>query len=191
MPPRSEPRLRRWTRKEYYRLADMGFFNGQRVELIHGRIIKVPAMKNPHVAAVSLTGDVLRAAFGPGYWVRTQAPLRLAPLSEPEPDVAVVPGGPRDYTDHPTTALLVVEVSDTTLHFDRRVKSPLYARAGIADYWILNLVQRQLEVFRDPRPDPAQPGRVDYHKLSTLTPADAVATLAVPNATIPVADLLP
>jgi Uma2 family endonuclease len=189
--PRSEPQARRWTRAEYYRLADLGFFDRERVELVNGKVIRMPPMTNPHVAGITLTEDALRAAFGPGYWVRIQAPLDLTATSAPEPDLAVVPGGPRDYTDHPTTALLVVEVSDTSLAFDRRWKGPLYTRAGIADYWILNLVDRQLEVRRQPQPDTARPGRFRYAQETVLTAADAVSPLAAAHASIPVADLLP
>src|SRR5262245_32831562 len=129
----TRPAVRRWTRDEYYRLGDAGFFRGQRVELVEGVIVKMSARKAPHTAAVLQTVDALRAAFGPGYCVRNQEPLKLAKRSEPEPDVAIVPGIPKDYTDHPSSALLVVEVSDTTLSYGRR-KGGLYARAGIADY---------------------------------------------------------
>jgi Uma2 family endonuclease len=186
----SEPHTRRWTRAEYYRLADLGFFTGQRVELIGGRVVKMPPMKNAHVIGVSLAEDALRAAFGAGHWVRTQAPLNLTRTSAPEPDVAVVAGRPRDYTDHPTTALLVVEVSDTTLAHDRR-KARLYARAGIADYWILNLVAGQLEVHRQPQADPARRRRFTYGSRTILTAGDVIAPLAAPQASILVADLLP
>jgi Uma2 family endonuclease len=123
---------------------------------------------------------------------RLQAPLHLGPRSAPEPDAAVVPGGPRDYTatGHPTTALLIVEVSDTTLSYDRGRKASLYARAGIADYWILNLVQ-QLEVHRWPVPDPTQHYRHGYADVLILTPQDHIAPLAAPKKRVAVADLLP
>ncbi|MBI4572140.1 MAG: Uma2 family endonuclease [candidate division NC10 bacterium] len=102
-----------------------------------------------------LTQDALRKAFGEGTHVRIQLPLALDPSSEPEPDVTVVRGSPRDYRDaHPSAALLVVEVADTTLSHDRDQKGSLYARAGVADYWIVNLVDQVLEVYRDPGPSP-------------------------------------
>src|SRR5947209_6068047 len=109
------PTLRRWTRSEYYRLADLGLFRGQRVELIGGEIIQMPPQKNLHAIAIGLAEDALRAAFGPGHWVRPQLPLHLRPRSAPEPDLAVVLGSPRDYAgaNHPRTALLVIAVSDT------------------------------------------------------------------------------
>jgi Uma2 family endonuclease len=189
--PQTEPRVRRWSRAEYYRLADMGFFRNQRVELIHGRIVKMPPMKNDHAVAVGLVEDALRTTFSKGYWVRVQMPLAMTPTSEPEPDLAVVPGRPRDYTDHPTKALLVVEVSDTTLWYDRGVKARLYAAAGVADYWVLDLPHRGLGVYRDPRPDPSRPQQVVYTQVTTLTEADTVSPLAAPKSQILVADLLP
>jgi Uma2 family endonuclease len=187
----AEPRDRRWSRAEYDRLGEIGFFRDQRVELIHGRIVKLPPMRNEHAVGVGLTEDALRMAFGTGHWVRVQMPLPVTAASEPEPDLAVVPGGPRDYTDHPTTALLIVEVSDTTLRYDCGVKARLYARAGIADYWVLDLVHRRLRVFRDPRPDPAHSQRLVYGPATNLNPADTVSPLAAPQSQITVADLLP
>jgi Uma2 family endonuclease len=187
----SLPRTRRWTKAEYHRMRDLGFFDNQRVELIQGRIVQMPAMKNLHVTGVGLTEDALRAAFGPKHWVRIQAPLDLPGASEPEPDLAVVPGGPRDYTDHPKTALLIVEVSDTTLRYDRTRKGAIYARAGIADYWIVNLVDTQLEIYRDPQRDPKRRRRFTYTQVTVHKAGDRVTALAAPKATIAVADLLP
>ena len=128
--PALKPRTRKWTRAEYYRMADLGMFRDQRVELIEGTIVQMPPQKNFHVIGIGLVEQRPRAAFGPRYWVRIQAPLHLGPRSAPEPDVAVVPGGSRDYTrtGHPTTALLIVEVSETTLAYDRGRKASLYAR---------------------------------------------------------------
>ncbi len=106
--------------------------------------------------------------------------------------MAVVAGKPRDYlTSHPTTAALVVEVADTTLAFDRRQKGSLYARAGILDYWIVNLVNRVLEVYRLPAADASAPLGYSYRERIRLTAGEAVSPLAFPAATIAVADLLP
>jgi Uma2 family endonuclease len=111
----------------------------------------------------------------------------------PDPDVAVVPGSPRTAPRHgiPTTALLVVEVSESTLSVDRNLMGSLYAAGGIADYWIVNLVQRQLEIYRNPVADAAQPFGFRYADRTIHDPADAVAPLAAPNASVAVADLLP
>lgn len=187
----AEPQPRQWTRKEYYRLLDLGFFRNQRVELIEGEIIERPPMKNSHAVAVSLALDALRAAFGERYWIRPQLPLHLGPRSEPEPDVSVVPGDARDYQDHPTTALLVVEISDTSLSFDRGRKKGLYAGAGIAEYWIVNLVDKQLEVYRDPQRESRRPRHHTYRKVTLLKLGAAVEPLAAPNARVTVNSLLP
>jgi Uma2 family endonuclease len=124
----SEPRPYRWTRQEYYQMIDLGWFQDRRVELIDGEVIEMPAQKDYHGAAITLTMDALRLTFGSGYWVRNQMSLDLSPRSVPDPDLAVVPGSPRGVTaatTSPTTALLVVEVSDTTLAYDRYHKSSL------------------------------------------------------------------
>jgi Uma2 family endonuclease len=191
--PALKPQTRKWTRAEYYRMADLGLFDGQRVELIEGTVVQMPPQKNFHVIGIDLVHQALSSAFGSSYWVRLQAPLHLGPRSAPEPDAAVVPGGSRDYaaTGHPTTALLIVEVSDTTLPYDRGRKASLYTHAGIADYWILNLVQQQLEVYRRPVPDPTQHYRHGYADVLVLTPQDHVALLAAPKKRIAVAELLP
>src|SRR5262245_27044206 len=140
----AEPRTRRWTRDEYYQMADLCWFQDQRVELIDEEIIERSPQRNQHSVALLLVEEALRAAFGNGFWIRTQLPLHLASESEPEPDVAVVPGRAREYHEHPTTALLVVEVSDATLGFDSKRKASLYASAHIADYWIVNLADERL-----------------------------------------------
>jgi Uma2 family endonuclease len=184
---------RRWTRKEFYRLLDLNFFLGQRVELIEGEILVKAAQKNFHAVSIALADDVLRAAFGRGYWVRVQGSLDLTPFSTPDPDLAVIAGNVRDNTsvDNPTTALQIVEVSLTTLRYDRGRKASLYARAGITDYWIVNLVGRQLEIHRDPVPDCSKKYGYGYAHVTVLQPADVASPLALPTAQIKVADLLP
>jgi Uma2 family endonuclease len=185
------PRRLRWTADQYYRLADLGFFRNRRVELINGDIIAMSAVNPPHSIGLDLLGDALRAAFGPGCRIRIQQPIDIGRRTQPEPDAAVVFGQARDFVDHPRNALLVVEVSDTSLPYDRKVKAHLYAQAGISDYWIVNLVNRQLEVHRHPGPDPTRNGRFAYADV-TIVPATGTATpLAAPGAVIAVADLLP
>src|SRR5262249_8990442 len=158
---------------------------------IEGEILVMSPQGGPHVVALGLAEAALDAAFGTGFWARTRVPLLLGLATDPEPDVAVVPGGPRDYLDHPTTALLVVEVSDTTLAYDRGDKACLYAAAGIADYWVVDLAHRQLIVLRDPRPDPARTHGTVYSSIQSLASGNSVSPLAAPHASIAVADLLP
>ena len=188
-----KPVARSWTVKEYYRLADLGMFRGQRVELMEGVIVKMAPQKNFHFIGIDLGRHALEAAFGPGHWVRIQSPLHLSRRSAPEPDLAVVPGTSRSYaaTNHPTSALLIAEVSDTTLSYDRRRKASLYARAGIADYWIVDLIHRRLEIRRNPIPDATQRYGFRYADLTILDPTDMATPLAAPQANILVADLLP
>lgn len=186
------PQVRRWTCEEYYTMAEAGILaRGERVELIEGEIITMTPQESPHAAGVSLVQDALRTAFGPGFYVRSQSPLRLGLDSEPEPDAAVVLGTVRDYVKaHPTTAVLVVEVSDTTVDFDRGRKSALYARASIPEYWIVNLVDRVLEVHRDPGALPRDPSKYGYRSIRRYEPSEAVTPLAL-AVPIRVADLLP
>lgn len=185
--------LRQWTREEYLKMAEAGVFApGERVELIEGEIIAMTPQKGPHMTGITLVSEELRRAFGKGFVVRVQGPLNLGSLSEPEPDLAVVRGSPRDYRDaHPTTAILVVEVSDTTLELDRLQKASLYARAGIPEYWILNLPERVLEVYRNPATLPDRALGYGYRSSQRLDATASVAPLASPTTGIAVVDLLP
>ncbi len=178
--------VRRWTREEYDRLVAAGMFGaGERVELIDGEILQMPPQGSMHATALRLLENALREKLGPGFDIRGQLPLALSPSSEPEPDVAVVPGSPRDYKDaHPGRALLVVEISEATLDYDRRRKGNLYARAGIDDYWIVNLIDRCVEVHREP-------GQEGYRSHRVVHAGDRLAPLAAPLVLIAVDDILP
>jgi len=178
----------RFSREQYRRLGELGFFDGRRVELLHGEVVEMSPQGWPHVVAKSKTADALRTVFAGAGWVNEQSPFPTAG-SDPEPDVVVAPGRREDYMDHPTAALLVVEVADTTLDKDTTTKAEMYATAGIADYWVLDLDGRRLIVFRDPRPIPD--GGAAYRNRTIHGPADAVAPLAAPGAAVRVADLLP
>jgi Uma2 family endonuclease len=190
-PKAAEPEPRRWSKAEYYRMAELGWFQGQRVELLEGEIVVLSPQNRLHAATTDKVAEVLRKVLGPGFWVRMQLPLDLGASTEPEPDVSVVAGARGDYRDHPTTALLVVEVSDTTLRHDRVRKSGLYARAKIADYWMVNLTHRQLEVRRSPVPYAGHRTRARYTSRSVLTAADSISPLVAPHVSIAVLDLLP
>ncbi len=147
--------------------------------------------KNPHYLSINIAARALTTAFGENYWIRAQGPLHLAEACEPEPDVAVVNGPMDSYTDHPTSAHLVVEVSDSTLRFDRGKKASLYARAGIQDYWIINLTDSCVEVLREPVEDPKAHFGFSYRSIVKLRPPQSIAPLAQPIALIPITDLLP
>ena len=179
-----------WTKEQYHRMSEMGLFDGLRVELIEGEIIEMPAIGSRHFTSVLLTSRALQKAFGEDQLVVPQNGFDAGPKSEPQPDVAVYEGNIRDFTHAlPTTALLVVEVADSTLRSDRDKKARLYAARGIAEYWIVNLRDSVLEVHRRPAPLPDLP--VAYQNVLTLTATDTIAPLAAPQSFIKVADLLP
>jgi Uma2 family endonuclease len=186
-------RTRRWTRVEYDRLIDLGIFRpGEHLELLGGELIVSEPQGTLHAVAVGLVEDALRACFGPGWAVRVQMPIALDDESEPEPDLAVVPGTHRDYeAAHPARPALLVEVAESSLADDRGTKAALYARAGISDYWILNLVDRVLEVCRDPVAGAAPPTGGRYREVAVLRPGASIAPLARPDASIEIAALLP
>jgi Uma2 family endonuclease len=124
--------------------------------------------------------------------VRQHAPLALDDASEPEPDVAVVVGTPAAYrAAHPGTAALVVEVADSSLRLDRRLKAALYARNRLPEYWIVNLADATLEVARDPRPTPEAPESWRYAVVEVLRASARVRPLGAPGSTVAVSDLLP
>ena len=189
----SSDRTKYWTRVEYERLVDLGAFQpGERLELVGGALVVREPPGGPHATAVGLAEDALREAFGAGWTVRAQSPIALDEDSEPEPDVAVVPGNRRDYRGgHPSHPVLIVEVADSSLPQDRREKASLYARARIADYWIVNLVDSILEVYREPAMDPDAPYGWRYRSTAILHAGDVVTPLAGPRSTVPVSDLLP
>lgn len=182
----AEETIHRFSREEYERLADAGAFDpAARVELLEGIVYDMSPQNSLHATAIVLLSRLLQLLFLDGHHLRIQLPLPLGHDSVPEPDLAVIPGDPRDYRDtHPTSAVLAVEVSDHSLAYDRKQKIPIYARAGIPEAWILNLVESTLEVHR-------QPVGGAYKVRQILRKGDSVSPLARPDAAIAVADLLP
>jgi len=182
----------RWSREAYERMVDLGAFDRVPVELVAGQLIVAEPQGSYHATGVGIVDDAFRAALPPGFLVRVQAPVALDDESEPEPDVAVVPGARGDYRHaHPIRPALVVEVSDSSLEFDRRGKASLYARGGVQDYWIVNLVDRMLEVYREPVPDPAALHGWRYASMEVFGPSVTVAPLALPSVRLSVSSLLP
>jgi len=184
---------RRWTRQEYDRMIEAGVLTPEdRVELIDGEILAMTPQGSAHATGVSLAQEALRTALGSHVYVRVQLPLAFGLDSEPEPDVAVVAGSVRDYRDaHPQSALLVVEVADATLPYDRDVKGSLYARAGVPEYWLVNLAEAVVEAHRDPMVMPQARFGWQYRTVDRFGPGDSIARLSFPHASIAVADLLP
>ena len=181
-----------WTRKEYDRLGELGIFDGEPLELIAGQLVVAEPKSTYHAVSVGMVADVLRRTIPPGWIVRTQDPIALDDDSEPEPDIVVVPGTHTDYlAGHPQRPALVVEVAHSSLAFDRARKGSLYARGGVQDYWIVNLVDRELEVYRDPVSDTSAAYGWSYASVVHVPPAGHAALLAVPAVRLTVADLLP
>jgi Uma2 family endonuclease len=186
------PQPRRWTCAEFHQLGDMGWFEGRRAMLIEGEILDMPGPNPPHATITTKVDNTLRRYFAKGYVIRNQSPLVLGQSTDPEPDLAVVAGELMDfYSAHPTTAALVIEVSDSTLTFDTTLKARLYAAAKVADYWVVDLVEKRLIVYRNPQPDPGQPFAAKYGQVQMLKPPHVVAPLCEPGLSIPVAELLP
>jgi len=184
--------LRRWTRAEYDRLVDLGMLDREPVELIGGHLVVAEPHGSYHASILGAAGDALRAALPPGWLLRVQLPVALDDESEPEPDLALVPGEWAEYrAAHPSRPALVIEVAETSLAFDRGEKSSLYARGGIRDYWIVNLVDRVLEVYREPEPDSTAPYGWRYGSVQPVTRDAVVSPLALPTVRVAVAALLP
>ena len=178
----------RWTPEQYHRLIEARFFDDGRVELLEGLIWDMASQLTLHTTGVRLTQIALEEAFQGQYEVRIQMAITLPNGMEPEPDVAIAPGTPLDYLEHhprPEELLLTVEVSDSSLTRDRGLKLVSYAQAFISEYWIVNLVNHQLEVYRKPVPSG------DYTDFHIYQPGQVVIPLALPTKAIAVNDLLP
>jgi Uma2 family endonuclease len=150
---------------------------------VEGEIVVLSPQKFAHNATTDRVFELLRNAMGERFWARMQSPVDFGELSEPEPDVSVVVGRREDYTARPTTAALLVEVSDTTLAYDRGKKSALYAKVGIEDYWIVDLVHDQVEVRRRPEAG-------EYVNVQVLKRGAIIGPLAMVEASVEVGRLL-
>ncbi len=186
-------RRRPITADELAQMMDLGMFASEKIELIGGEIIQhMASQKNPHVFTTSVSYDELRDIFPKEqYWVRNQASLKIDNFSVPDPDLVVLdfPRTRQGVFPDASRALLVIEVAETTLVGDRTRKMSLYAAGGIADYVILNVIDNQAEVHRDPVPDAAADFGFRYADVTILKPGDAFTPLAAPQAKIEVARL--
>jgi Uma2 family endonuclease len=148
------PQRHRITVEHFYRMAEVGVFaEDERVELIDGEIIDVPPMGHPHAGALDYLAKLLIRTVEPRAIVRQQLPLRLGEYSEPLPDIAIARHRDDLYMEgHPVgaDALLVIEISSTTLRFDRNVKVPMYARHGIPEAWVLDVVGQRIHRYSSP-----------------------------------------
>ena len=178
---------RRWTVDEYHRMIAASILNSSdRVELLDGHIIEMVPQQPPHASTTSSFGNDFVMLFAGKAWVRQQLPITIAPNSEPEPDIAVVKIDSKRYRDrHPTPedVYLLVEVADSILSCDRDRKVQIYAKANIPEYWIIDVNQRQVLVFR-------QSVGETYQMQQVLGVADAVTPLSFPEITVQLAELL-
>jgi Uma2 family endonuclease len=188
-----EIRTRRFSRAEYEKMIELGIFQpDEAIELIDGELMVAEPQGAAHYTAIQKTARAFMAVFESGWTVRTQGPLGLDDKSEPEPDVAVVTGNVDNYRSaHPSRPALTVEVAESSLTVDRDQKGSLYARAGLPDYWILDLGTRTLEVYREPVADSAAPFGWRYARRHVFDASTRVTPLAAPGTSIAVADLLP
>jgi len=171
----------------------MGLFEGRRAILVEGAILAMPAMGDLHRSVLTLAGEVFRGVFGGDFFVSVQCPFDIGRATDPEPDLAIIRGSVRDYFGRGLTeAALIVEVSDTTLTYDRRAKASLYALAGVTDYWIINVDQEpaQIEVYRQPVPDETQPHGFGYREKTIHQGGEILQPLAAPGP-VTVSALLP
>lgn len=184
------PRAKRWTNAEFECMISVGLFAGAHAELIDGEIIEMSPMMEPHALALMKMQDECYRVFSlQEFGIRNQSPFFTGEGYRPEPDIAIVRRAELTGAAPPSSALLIVEISDATLRYDREDKASLYARAGIADYWIVNVGERVLEVRRAPRVDATARFGFDYGSLQTLEIGESIAPLAAPNSAIAVADL--
>lgn len=181
-------RFKTWTVEEYHRLSEMGLLTGaDRTELLAGQIILMAAKGTPHVTSLQLLADQLRDQLGKSALIRLQDPIQLDDQSEPEPDLVVVRGMVLDYADRhpqPSDVYLVVEIADSTLKQDCEVKDKLYAQAKIADYWVVDVRNRQLHIFRNPSP-------TGYTSHLILQEPHQISPLAFPDLTLALTAILP
>ncbi len=169
------PKRMRFTVDSYYKMAELGLLDeNQQVELINGDIIDMSPINSDHAGTVDVLTEELLLKLAGAAVIRVQNPLKIDSSSESEPDVLVAKLEPHRYRlrhPTPTDVLLVVEVADSSLQFDRAVKGELYAKAGIPEYWIVNLIDRQLEMY-------TTPATSSYQKKQTLSiPAEMQMTV--------------
>jgi len=176
-----------FTVDEYHRMSDIGIFpEDQRFELIRGEIFEMPTAKPPHSGRVNRLNHLFLSRLGESVIVSVQNPSSIDDYSEPVPDVSLLKPRPDFYSGShplPSDVLLLVEISHTTLRFDTKIKAPLYAEAGIAEYWVLNIPENVVEV----RTEPVN-GR--YTRLETFRPGESVSPVAFPGITFQVDDIL-
>ncbi len=175
-----------FTVDEYQRMVETGAFTGLRVELIEGEIVDMSPIGLRHAFRVARLTTLFMELLGRAIFIWPQNFIRLADRSQPEPDVVLLRPPPERYLDKdpgPDDVLLLIEVADSSVEYDRHVKAPLYARDGIREYWLVNLVEGHVVVYRDPAPD-------GYRTAHVARPGDEIRPLAFPELAVAVAEIL-
>ncbi len=175
-------RVRPLRRVEYEWMVGQGFFNQERVELLDGFIVEMTPQGAPHAGPVRRLSHLLIRAIGDRAYVRIQLPFAASDVSEPEPDVAVVPPGEEDAV-HPVAAFVLIEVADSSLSKDRRVKGRIYAEAGVPEYWLVDVAEKAIEVRTDP-------GEGKYRQIRIVRPGESIRLQAFPDVEIAVSDVI-
>jgi Uma2 family endonuclease len=184
----SPTNLKYWTVQDYHRMSDLGILDpNERTELIAGQISLKTAKGTAHVITLQLLANNIQAQLGTTALICTQDPIRLDNFSEPEPDLAIVKGTMFDYAAHhpvPDDIYLVIEVADSTLKQDCQIKDKLYARSSIAEYWVVDIKNRQVHIFRDPT-------STGYTSQLILSETHSISPLAFPEIVLSIASILP
>ncbi len=184
---REEIRTRRFTAQEYHRMAEAGILGeDDRVELVGGELVEMTPIGTRHLACVVALNHLLVEASKGRWFVSVQNPVRLGERDEPQPDLSLLrrrpsPGAPAP--PGPGDVSAVIEVSDTTLSYDRNVKLPLYARSGVPEAWIVDLAGRKVEVHSDPGPD-------GYGARRSFAPGERISSRIVEDPSISVDEVL-
>lgn len=176
-------RVRPITRAELGRMVGIGMFEGERIELLEGVLVDMSPQRTAHAAAIRRLTELLLPPLVGRAYVRVQLPYAASQLSEPEPDVAVVPPID-DEREHPESALLVIEVADSSLEKDLGYKARLYARSRVDEYWVVDAIARRIVVHRDPEAD-------GWRTVTSHDRGDTIAPARFPEVRIAVADVVP
>jgi Uma2 family endonuclease len=185
----SKPHLKRWTKREYHAAVDRGAFRGERVFLFRGELIEMPPMGSLHAFGITNLSEWLFQTFRPQYRIRIQQPFETPGESVPEPDGAVVTHEQMRRRPHPNQALFLIEVADSSIELDRE-KAFDYAAADVPEYWIVNMQDRNVEIYREPVADMAALLGFRYASHRICGEAETISSLLRPDESVAVASLL-
>jgi Uma2 family endonuclease len=177
--------LAKWTIEEYHSMIEAGLLDNRQVELLKGEIVEISPEGEAHAYFSSKAEEYLRTLLGDRATIRSGKPITLGDRSEPEPDIAIVHKLGREYLAHhpyPENIFWVIEYANSSLEKDLNIKTRIYAEAGIAEYWVVNLKKRQLIVFREPQ-------ETEYASKSTLT-TGVISPLAFPDVAVAINSII-